>query len=409
MTTLSLNEFYGQSLGLKTPWRVTKVVISAETKQVDVRVECASGVAWTDPETQERAEIKSWHERSWRHLDTCEFQTVITARVPRVLLKSGRTMMVQVPWSEAGGRITKSFEQHLIDLLTQCRTVRSAARMARVSEDVIDGVMKRAVERGLARREKLELLAAGLDEKAIRKGHRYVTILSNVENGSVIDIIEGRTKEATVELLTRLPRETLDNIEAVAMDMWPAYIGAVAEVLPEAAGVFDRFHIKAHLNKAVDQVRRQENRKLSAAGNPVLRGTKFEWLKKHEDLRLRAATEFRALLLQDLQTGTAWALKENFDHLWNYTSLGWAMRFIDGWLEVVKATELKPLCKVGEMIKKHMDGILNYLRHPITNATAEGLNSIIQSLKHAARGLPNFESFRTRVMFFLAKLDLTPA
>ncbi|MDB6136845.1 MAG: transposase [Verrucomicrobiales bacterium] len=102
MSLLNIKEFYGQSPGVKTPWKVTEVSIDSETRQVRVPVECARGVPWADPETRERAEIKDWRKRTWRHPGTCDFETVITAKVPRVILSGGRTMMVGVPRAEAG-------------------------------------------------------------------------------------------------------------------------------------------------------------------------------------------------------------------------------------------------------------------------------------------------------------------
>ena len=409
MKELSLKEFYAQSLELKAPWKVVDVMIDGEARQVRIRVECARGEVWGDPDTNERAEIKDWEERTWRHLDTCQFETIITARVPRLLLKSGRTLTASVPWAAPRGRFTLSFEAHVIALLQQCRTVRGAARPGRITEDAVDGVMRRAVERGLLRRQLQPPTLLGFDEKAIRKGHRYATILTDVENGCVIDPVEKRTKEAALQLPGQLPEGSSGSIQAVAMDMWPACIGAVEQALPEAAIVFDKFHIKKHPDEAVDKIRRQEHRQPSAAGNLTLAGSKYLWLRRHEDLRQRAAAEFRRLLVQDLQTGTAWALKENFDRFWSYTSQAWALKFLWDWVETARATELTPPAKAADLIEKHAEGILNYLRHPITNAAAEGLNSIIQSLKHAARGLPRFESFRTRVLFFLGKLDLKPA
>lgn len=409
MKAPNLKAFYGQSLGLKAPWKVAAVSIAAETKQVHIRVECARRVAWVDPETKARALIKDWQERTWRHLDTCECETIITARVPRIELQSGRTMMVSVPWAPQGGRFTRSFESHLIELLEQTRTVRGAARLARITEDQVDGVMRRAVARGLLRRAAPAIQHLGIDEKAFGKGHRYATLLNDLDKGCVIDLIEERTEEATEKLLRELPATSRQGIAAVALDMWPAYIGALGKVLPEASLVFDRFHLKKHLNEAVDKVRREEHRKLSASANPLLSGSKYLWLKTHDDLRRSVEAEFRALLVQDLQTGTAWALKENFDRFWSYKSWAWALRFLCDWVELARQSALKPLAKAADLIDKHAAGIMNYLLHPITNAASEGINSIIQSLKHAARGLPNFPSFRTRVLFYLGKLDLSPA
>ncbi len=385
------------------------VVIDGERKEVSIRVECAAGEAWVDPETGQRAQIKDWTERTWRHLDTCEYQTIITARVPRVVLTNGSSITVRVPWAEPGGRFTNRFESRVMAFLQQCRTVRGAARLARLTDDQAEGVMNRAVTRGLMRREDQPLRHLGLDEEAIAKGHRYATILNDLEDGRVIDVVPERTQAAAAVLLRQLPPEKREKIEAVAMDMWPAYISAVEEELPSADIVFDRFHVKKHLGEAVDKIRRQEHRELSAAGNLILKGSKYLWLKTHEDMRLKASREFRALLVQDLQTATAWALKENFDHFWSYRQWGRAWRFVHHWMETAFATGLRPLERAAEMIGRHAEGILNFIFHRITNAASEGINSTIQSLKHAARGLPVFKNFRTRVLFFLGKLNLTPA
>ena len=148
---------------------------------------------------------------------------------------------------------------------------------------------------------------------------------------------------------------------------------------------------------------------MSAAGNLILKGSKYLWLKTHEDMRLKASQKLRALLVQDLLTGTAWPLKKNFDHFWSCRQRGRACRFTGQWMETVFAGGLKPLEKVADMTGHHAEGILNYIFHRITNAASEGINSTIQSLKHAACGLPAFKSFRTRILFFLGKPDPPPA
>lgn len=404
--SIKIEEFYAQSLGITAPWEVTEVKINEAEKRFQIRVECREKTIWVDPDTGERSHIHEWRERTWRHLDTCEFETWVTAKVPRVKLSSGKTQTVVVPWAEQSGRFTKSMENHIIEILLRTHTVGGAARIAGISRDQAEGVMNRAVIRGLARREEVALTQVGIDEKAIRKRHKYGTILTDLESGRVVEVVEGRTKQAAKKLLASLPAQVSQSIEAVAMDMWPAYISAVDEVLPEAAIVFDRFHIKKHLNEALDRVRRQENRQLAKEGDDSLKGSKYSWLRKRPDLRTKAAVEFRKLLAQELKTGRAWTLKELFDRFWQYTSRSWAWRFLNNWIEEVKNSSLKPMIEAAEMLRKHEAGILNYFSFPITNAAAEGINSLIQTLRSAARGLPNFEKFRDRVLFHLGQLDL---
>jgi transposase len=405
-----IRDFYAQSANILEPWKVVEVEICPETQSVEVRVECEEGAVWTDPDTRERAHVHEWRERRWRHLDTCEYKTVIIAKIPRLMLPSGKTMTVVVPWSEeGGGRFTKRMEAHLIDVLRECKTTSGAARLAKINIGEAEGVMDRAVRRGLLHREEREMPAVGLDEKAIRKHHRYATVLSDIGRGCVHEVVESRTKEATKAMLRGLPETTKASIEAVAMDMWKGYRGAVGEVLPEAIIVFDRFHVKAHLNKAVDKVRAAEHRELQGVGDDRLKGTKYKWLKSFKDRRVKAAVEFRKLLAHDLRSGEAWGFKELFDKFWNYRSIGAAMRFVTNWTEAVEESGIKPMIKVGQMIDEHLTGLLNHTFYPITNATAEGLNSLIQQLRTAARGLPKFETFRTRVLFHLGKLELHPS
>jgi len=406
---MEIKEFYAQSLNVLDPWQVVEVAILEEKRMVEVRIECREKALWVDPDSGERATIHDWRERRWRHLDTCEFETWVVAEVPRVKLSSGQVVTAKVPWAESLGRFSRAMESHLIEVLTHCQSVTGAARLAGISRDQAEGVMQRAVQRGLLRRQQSPLELVGVDEKAIRRRHRYATILSDLVSGTVIEVCEGRTKQATCQLFKSLPATATESIEAVAMDMWPAYIGAAEEMLPRAAIVFDRFHIKKYLNEAVDKVRRQEHRQLSAAGNLVLKGTKYQWLKTHEDLRMKSATHFRQLLVQSLQTATAWSFKELFDHFWSYRSRAWAMRFFYNWIDSVKDSGLKPMIQVAETLLTHMSGIMNYITFPITNASAEGLNSIIQGLRSAAKGLPNFQNFRARILFHLGGLDMKPA
>lgn len=409
MKSLDLKSFYAQSLGISAPWRVTNVVFDGDHKVVTVFVECASGVAWVDPETGERAEIKDWQDRTWRHLDTCQFQTIVTARVPRLVLKSGRTMIVTVPWAEPGGRLTKAFESHVIDLLLHCRTVRAVSALTGLGEDQIDGVMERAVARGMARREEVRPRHLGIDDKCIGRRYRFGSLMIDLDAGRVIDVVEGRTTVDAVLLLERLSEAARRNVEAVAMDMSPAYIGAAQAVLPDAAIVFDRFHVVQHLTRAVDLVRRREHASLSKAGIDTLKGTKYEWLRTHDDLRRKSEGAFRALLDEDLRTGKAWALKENFRRIWEYRQTGSAMRYAHKWADAVEATGIAAMKKAAETVKRHLWGIVSFVRHPITNAATEGINAMIQTLRHAARGLPNFASFRNRVLFHLGQLNLKPA
>ena len=164
----------------------------------------------------------------------------------------------------------------------------------------------------------------GVDEKAAAKGHKYLTLVCDLDEGTVEHIAEDRKQESLDGYYAGLTQEQLDGIEAVAMDMWEPYIQATRAQVPEAAEkiVFDRFHVMGHIGKAVDTVRKQEHRALMASGDETLKGSKYLWLYSRENVPERRREEFAALRRQELKVGRAWAIKEALRRLWHYVYPG---------------------------------------------------------------------------------------
>jgi transposase len=171
--------------------------------------------------------------------------------------------------------------------------------------------------------------------------------------------------------------------------------------------VHDRYHISAHLNEGVNKVRRQEHRELMGEGDDSLKGTRQMWLFNVENLTEEKWMSFEKLLDMELRSAEAWAMKEQFRWFWDYKSAGWARRHFDKWHAWVEESGLAPMLKVANMIRERLGNVLTYFKHRITNAVSEGLNSKIQSLKSAARGFRGFQNYRTRILFFCGKLDMS--
>ncbi len=395
-------------LGLQGSWYIKSVTLSKEIKQVTVEVALRKGLVWADPTNRTaRAHINGWTERQWRHLDTCQFKTIIKARVPQLKYSDGTVKELPVPWADRYARVSLSMEAFVVELLQACPNIKSVCSLTDLSWKTVDTIMKKAVERGLTRRAQVPMEHLGLDEKSIEKGHSYASILTDVSGSRVLNLVKGRTQEAAQELLeTTLSQEQRAGIEAVAMDMWPAYMGAARETLPKASIVHDKFHVVKYLNECVDQVRRREHRAMSAAGFSPLVGTKYSWMRNFKDKRSSEAVEFRALHQMNLKTSRAWTIKETFAHFWTYHSISAASSFFTEWSNNAMRSKLEPVKKVVKMLRRHLDGLLNYTRYHITNATAEGFNSVIQLIKTNARGFRSFESYRARILFHCGKLDL---
>jgi len=195
------------------------------------------------------------------------------------------------------------------------------------------------------------------------------------------------------------------------MDMWEPFAASARAHLSDADDkiVFDRYHLMGYLTKAVDTVRKQENRALFAAGDKSLAGSKYLWLYSAENLPARHTDRFAVLRGADLKTGRAWTIKEDLCHFWSYKRRGWAAKHFKRRYFWATHSRLKPIIDAARTLKRHEAGLLSYFAHPITNAGAEGLNSRIQAIRVSARGYRNREHFKTAIYFHLGGLQLYPA
>jgi transposase len=349
--------------------------------------------------------------RTWRHLDTCQYRTLLTAEVPRVSCKDHGVHQVPVPWAEPSSRFTALLERLAIDWLAEA-SISAVARRLRMSWDELDGIMRRAVARGLARRKTEDLPALGVDETSFQKRHEYVTVITDVTRSRVLEVADDRTEESLSGFYQGLSPSQRSTIRVVAMDMWKPYMKVTRELVPNAKICFDRFHVAKHLNEAVNDVRKREHRELQAGGDLRLVRTKFWWLmgpERRKALTHERRVQFLALRRASLKVGRAWAMKEAARGLWSYTSRGWATRGWMAWLGWAQRSRLEPMKKAGRMIQTHLDGILNAVVAGMTNATSESLNSKIQRLKRTACGFRNRKRFRNAILFHCGGLDLHPA
>ena len=408
----SLHEHYHLLLGLDKDWEVSGVEVSVEAKRVEIALEHVGKATVECPQCQRPCTIFDHApQRTWRHLDTMQFETVLRARVPRSDCKACGIKTVVVPWAGKHSPFTWLFEAFAIAVLQGAGSTSDACQLLRIGWEGAQRIMERGVQRGLERRGVVKLRHAGMDEKSFKRGQSYITTLNDIaaDNARVLEVVEGRTQEAAVTLLETIPAAQRAEVQAVALDMWDPFLKAVCQVLPEADIVHDKYHVTSHLNTAVDTVRKAEHARLLAAGDDTLKGSKYQWLRTYSDGRSSAAVSFRSLHQLDLKTSRAWHFKEDFRHFWNYRSPEAALRFYEAWRKAVMRSRLEPLKKVVRMIDAHWREIFNYITHRITNAVSEGLNSRIQAIKSAARGFRSFANYRICILFHCGKLDLKPS
>ena len=271
--------------------------------------------------------------------------------------------------------------------------------------------MERAVKRGRAAKGSDTPSQIGVDEKAIAKRHRYMTLVYDLEASTVEYIGEGRSEDSLAGYFETLTEKQREEIEAISLDMWPAYIGACRRHVPRADSkmVFDRFHIMRHVLDAVDKVRKQEHKTLLRAGDERLSRSKYLWLTNPQNMTDRARAHFADLKAAELKTARTWAIKESLRALWDYQSEVWARKFWKRWYFWATHSRLKPIIDASKLIFRHLPNVMTYFTHRITNAVAEGMNSKIATVQKRACGFRNPEHFKTVVYFHCGGLNLYPA
>jgi transposase len=403
-------ELYRQILGVSEPWRVARVELERAAGEIHVFLEHDEQTRWRCPECGVDCPLYDHQpERRWRHLDTCQYRTILHAQPPRSCCPEHGPRVVRLPWAEAGSRFTALFEALAIAWLRQASQA-GVAELLRLSWDEVHGILNRAVRRGLQRRQAEPVPRLGVDEKSFRKRHRYFTIVNDLDRGRVLYVAEGRRQASLDGFWGTLTAEQLAGVEAVAMDMWDPYVASTRAHLDGAEDkiVYDKFHIAQHLANAVDQVRRAENKELRAAGDDQLKGSKYMWLRHPATFSEAAWREFSELREADLKTARAWALKETAMRLFDYRYVGAARKFFELWSSWASRSRLEPMLKVGRMLRVRLDNILTYLKHRITNAASEAINSRIQWVKATARGFRNQQNFINAIYFHCGGLDLDP-
>jgi transposase len=398
-------------LGLNEPWTVERVELDLARQEVSVFVGHPPKTRFHCPRCErELGVFDHLAERRWRHLDSCQFMTYLHGQPPRIDCPEHGRLQVDLPWAAAGARFTHMFEALAIDVLLAAN-VKRAAQLLRITWDEAWGVMQRAVVRGRLAKEYAVPEHIGIDEKAIAKGHRYMTVVCDLKQGTVEYIGEERKEESLAPYFAAFEPAQLAGIQSICMDMWQAYFNAAHAAVPGAADkiVFDRFHIMQHVLEALDQVRRKENKALRADGDERLVKTKYLWLRSRENLTDAAAAQFSALKDATLKTARAWALKESLRTLWDYASRGWAERFWRRWYFWATHSRLAPMIEKAQMIQRHLHNVLTYFTHRVTNAVAEGLNSKIATIQKRACGFRNRNHFKTAVYFHCGGLNLYPS
>lgn len=397
-------------LGLRSPWFIERIVMGEKEQRIDIFVD-------HEPDIRVRCPVCNVFygtydhapERVYRHLNTCQMETYIHVRLPRVNCPKHGVKQIVSQFGENGSEMTFAFESLVIRVAKEC-SMEATSRLCNLGWGPCWNALERAVGRGLRRKAHRVPERIGVDEKSIAKGHQYETLVYDLDAGTVEYVCDDRRQESLEGYFRQFTREELVRVRAVAMDMWDPYIAAVKAHVPGADKkiVFDRFHVMRQVLDAVDKVRKTEHRQLSEAGKDTLKGSKYLWLWSQENIPVWRQSEFEALKAKDLKVCRAWGIKENLRHLWDYHHEVPMRNHFRRWYFWATHSRLAPIKKAARTLKTHLDNIVTYARHRITNALAEGINTKIEKIKRMACGFRNRSHYRTAIYFHCGGLDLFP-
>ena len=324
----------------------------------------------------------------------------IVLAVQRVLCLACESLrQVAVGFADPRRRYTRQFERYALDL-SRFMTIKDVALHLNVSWDVVKDIQKRHLTRRFGRPKLKNLRRIAIDEISIGKGHRYLTVVMDLRSGVVVFVGDGKGAEALEPFWRRL-KASKARVEAVAIDMSPAYIRAVRENLPDAATVFDHFHIVKLFNDKLSDLRRALFRESHQQGDKhVIKGIRWLLLKNPENLdqsrdeqqRLEKALELNKPL------ATAYYMKEDLRRLWSQRGKQEAYEFLIDWIWRAGTSGIDMLFRFARTLATHMDGILAYYDYPISTGPLEGTNNKIKTMKRQAYGFRDHEFFKLKIL-----------
>jgi transposase len=339
--------------------------------------------------------------RKFRSLPIGKKATWIDFDVPRVkCLTCGIVRQVKIRFADFRRTYTRAFERYALDL-SRHMTIRDVARHLNISWDVVKDIQKRHLKKRFERPRLKDLRRIAIDEISVGKGHRYLTIVLNLDSGAVVFVGHGKDADSLSPFWKRL-KYSRAKIKAVAIDMSPAYIAAALENLPDAAIVFDRFHIMKMYNDKLSGLRRKLQRE---AENPlqmeVLKGTRWLLLKNRENLspdpKKREKERLQEALKLNEPLAKAYYLKDELRQFWEQSSKAVAEKWLEQWIQTARQTNIPMLIKMANSLEGHRYGLLNWYDYPISTGPLEGTNNKIKTMQRQAYGFRDHEFFKLKI------------
>lgn len=392
-------------LNLPSPWFVKEVSLEKKEGSLILHIEIDHKTLTKFEYEENKYPVYDHQKRTWTHLNFFEHKCELHARVPRIKLPDGKVKLVSVPWANPGSSFTLRYESDVIKLIKGGMSASGVGQRLGIGSKRVFRIIRRHVSQALASQNITAVKELSVDETSSRKGHNYLTILADRKAKKVVGVAVGKDKDAFAHALIDMEVRGGDRkkVRAVTMDMSRSYISAVNDYMRQADIVFDRFHIAKKMNEAVDEVRKQDRKEYDQ-----LKNSRYLWLKNGSQLTVDQLKEVELLSNVCPNIGKAYRLKEMLKIVLDSAYKQRKITPLNAWITEAWKSELAPIRKFVNMLRKHWYGVKGYFYRLSTNAYAERVNLKIQEIKRIAKGYRNIHNFIIMIYFHLGGLELKP-
>ena len=341
-------------------------------------------------------QVHSWEVRQIYDLPMSESMVVINLRYRKVRCPDCGIRVEHHDFVSPYARHTHRLAQLVLTLCEQM-PISKVAELLKLSWDQVKHIDKTELKKQFDDLDLSNVEFLMIDEISFKKHHHYLTIIANFKTGEVIGVIKDRNYEAVSKFLENLPLDVRNNIKAVAVDMWDPYIKAVKNHLPNAAIVFDFFHVTAAFSRVIDQVRRAEFKQADPELKQIIKGARYILLKNAHHLKDKERPKLKKILQTNQRLNTVYILKDYLKRLWQYSRKAWAEKFLNYWCQLAIDSGIKPLKTFANQLKRYSYGILNHCQYKIHTSKIEGINNKIKVIKRKAYGYRDLEYFELKI------------
>lgn len=343
--------------------------------------------------------------RYWKDLPVHGIEVNLCYAPKEILCATHGRVQEDIPWAEGHARISYRFEYALLRFC-QAMTQKTAAELLRIPKSTLSDLLHAIITRERADHKIRNLREVGVDEVSYRKGHKYATIVYDLSKSKVVWIGAGKKKETLVRFMKKLTPYQRDKIQFACCDMAEGYIVVIKEWLKKATLVIDRFHIVKKLNEAMDEVRKEEWRKVPKKEKKIFKGVRWLLFRHSSNRKKRDTRTINRLKRSNNRIYRAWLLKDEFEHFWEYAYVGAAESFLRKWSTRALKSRLEPMREFVGTLRKYQEHILPFIETGLTNARAEGINRIIGIIKNRASGFETLKALSDMIFLVVGDLDI---